>query len=87
MHLTTASCVLLVWIAVSESQFIYPDAESINDFHDKDTIVVSYMNPFSSARLLLYCNYIESRKYHPTKSSDLLTLLECSIIKYVRAEQ
>lgn len=44
-----------MWASAGLGQFIYPDTGSINDFHDGDTVDVAYMNPFSSAYLLLYC--------------------------------
>ena len=53
----------LAYLFQGNSQILYPNSASVNDFHVGDTLNVSLVNPYESARLLLYCSYMPDRKW------------------------
>lgn len=59
---------LLLWVAfltnhVVYSQFLYPNANSPNDFNDQDTIILAYKVPYRDPTLSLYCQYENTREF------------------------
>ena len=52
----------LTHLVEGQSEILYPNLASVDDFHVGDTIIVDLVNSYGLARLLLYCSSESARR-------------------------